>query len=136
VQRCVDTFFYGLFMDRDLLRAKGLHPADMRRARVDGWRLHIGARAALFPDPAGCVHGMVMALTHAELEQLYAEPSVAMYRPEAVLATLDDGASVAALCFNLPAVEDPAPANPDYAAKLRAVAQRLALPAVYVQSIR
>ena len=46
-----------------------------------------------------------------------------------------DGATVAALCYNLP--ESPAAdeQDADYAAKLRALAERIGLPSEYVRSI-
>jgi len=70
------------------------------------------------------------------VQRLYAEPSVAAYRPEAVIAQLMDRSCLPALCFNLPHSDEPAAANPEYAEKLRAVAARLKLPADYVMSIR
>jgi hypothetical protein len=136
MERRVDVFFYGLFMDQQALREKGFDPTDIRQARVERMTLRLGARATLVRDPTGCVHGMLMALPHAELDRLYAEPSVASYRPDPVLATLADGTSLPALCFNLPVPPHPDEANPEYAAKLKAVAQRLGLPNVYIESIR
>jgi hypothetical protein len=76
-----------------------------------------------------------MSLTHAELDRLYAEPSVEAYRPEPVIALLSDGSIVAALCFNLPAVPAGLQSNPEYAAKLRIAAKRMGLPENYVASI-
>jgi len=98
--------------------------------------LRIGRRATLIPDPAKCVHGFVFGLTHDEIERLYAEPSVAAYRPEAVIAQLTDRSCIPALCFNLPPSNETEAANPEYAEKLRVVASRLGLPADYVASIR
>ena len=100
--RRLEIFFYGLFMDTEVLEAKGIHPVDIRLAAVPGFRLRIGARAALVPAPGGEVHGVLMRLSHAEVEKLYSEPSVQVYRPEPVLATASNGASVASLCYNLP----------------------------------
>jgi len=79
---------------------------------------------------------MLMQLTHAEIEQLYSEPSVQAYRPEAVLAQLRDGSFLPALCFNL--VDPPAPEekNPEYAAKLKQLAIRLRLPSGYIEGMR
>jgi hypothetical protein len=134
--RLVDVFFYGLFMDADALHARGFHPANGRRAWVNGMALHIGRRATLAPNPAKSVHGFVFGLSHAEIDRLYAEPSVAMYRPEAVIAQLADGSTVPALCFNLPPSDEIEPLHPEYADKLRAVAERLGLPADYIASIR
>jgi hypothetical protein len=136
MNRNVDVFFYGLFMDPDALRAKSLHPLNIRQASVQRMALRLGDRATLVPDPAASVHGMLMELSHPELDRLYAEPSVAAYRAEPVLAKLADGDSVPALCFNLPMPPDPDQSNPEYAAKLQAVARRLGLPEYYVARIR
>ena len=134
--RPIDVFFYGLFMDAEALHANGFHPVNARQACVPGMSLQIGRRATLVPNPAGCAHGFVIGLSHAEVERLYAEPSVAAYRPEAVIAQLMDRSCLAALCFNLPPSDEPVQANPEYAEKLRAVANRLGLPADYAASIR
>jgi hypothetical protein len=134
--RSIDVFFYGLFMDAEALRANGFHPTGVRRASVSGMALQIGRRATLVRDAAKCVHGFVIGLSQEEVQRLYAEPSVAAYRPEDVIAQFADQSCVAALCFNLPPTDAAAEANPQYAEKLRAVANRLGLPADYIASIR
>ena len=135
-QRLLDVFFYGLFMDRQLLDGKGIRPTDIRLAAVPGFVLRIGARAALVPTPTEEVHGVLMKLSHADIDKLYAEPSVQAYRPEPVLAIVRDGATVAALCYNLPEPPSPDEHNAEYASKLRALAQRIGLPSDYVASMR
>ncbi len=122
-------------MDADALREKGFHPADARRASVEDMALHLGERATLVPERGGRVHGMLMSLTHAELDRLYAEPSVEAYRLEPVLASLADGSIVAVLCFNLPAVPAGVGSNPEYAAKLRIAAKKMGLPETYIANI-
>jgi hypothetical protein len=134
--RPVDVFFYGLFMDADALRASGFHPIGARQACVSGMSLQIGRRATLIPDSSKCVYGFVIGLSRAEAERLYSDPSVAAYRPEAVIAQLTDRSCLPALCFNLPPSDEPVEANPEYAEKLRVVASRLGLPADYAASIR
>jgi hypothetical protein len=134
--RKIDVFFYGLFMDEDLLRSKGVTPANLRPAAVAGFELRIGDRATLIPAHSGLVYGLVASLSHAELERLYSEPSVSAYRPEAVLAELSTGEVLAALCFNLPEPPSAGERNVDYALKLRSLAERLNFPADYVASIR
>ena len=99
--RRIEVFFYGLFMDADFLRGKGADPINIRAACVPGFALRIGQRATLLRIPDARVYGILMELTHVEIEQLYAEASVRAYRPEAVLAELTDGSRVPALCFNL-----------------------------------
>ncbi|HVG36074.1 MAG TPA: gamma-glutamylcyclotransferase family protein [Pyrinomonadaceae bacterium] len=134
--RRIDVFFYGLFMDEALLREKGVHPLNRRTASVENFCLVIGERATLVPCPGETAHGVLFSLTHAELDALYAEASVRVYRPEALLAQLEDGSATAALCFNLPAQPSKEERNPQYAAKLRALADRLGLPQSYVSSIQ
>jgi hypothetical protein len=133
--RMVSVFFYGLFMDADMLRSKGFHPANERQASVAGMALRLGQRAALALDPSKSAYGFVMDLSQEELDLLYSDPSVAAYRPEAVTAPLTSGADIAALCYNLPMPPRPDERNPAYAAKLREVGRRLGLPHQYVESI-
>ena len=130
--RNADVFFYGLFMDEELLRAKGLIPQRAELASVDGLALRIGQRAALVPSPGG----RVVSLTLDELDRLYSEPSVQEYKAQAVLAHLATGGVVAALCYNLSRPPSPAERNPEYASRLRAVAQKVGLPPDYVASLQ
>lgn len=134
--RRVDVFFYGLFMDVEVLREKGVEPTGVRPARLPGFSLRIGRRATLVPDLDGTVHGVVMELTHDDVDELYAEQSVRSYRPEAVLVELVDGSRRPALCFNLVTPPADGDASAEYAAKLRDVAGRIGLPADYVRTIR
>jgi hypothetical protein len=83
-QRHLDVFFYGLFMDQQVLEAKG----------------------------------------------------VQAYRPAPVLALVADGATVAALCYNLPEPPAPDERNVEDASKLRSLAERIGLPTDYVASIQ
>lgn len=134
--RRIDVFFYGLFMDAELLRSKGAFPQNLRPAGVPGFRLRIGERATLLQDSDACAHGVLMELTHDEIERLYSEASVSAYRAEAVLAQLDDGSKLPALCFNLIEPPNQNQRNPEYAAKLRELARRLELPTDYVEAIQ
>jgi hypothetical protein len=136
LDRSAEVFFYGLFMDQELLQTKGIQPERVEVAWVDGLELRIGQRAALARSKQGQVYGLVMTLTLAQLEKLYAEPGVEAYRPEAVLAHLSGGGTIAAMCYNLPHPPAASERNPDYADRLRAVARKVGLPAEYLASIR
>ena len=134
--RRVDGFFYGLFMDADVLGESQIVPERPRRARVDDFALRIGQRATLVPAVGARAYGMVYALHHTALDTLYTAPGLDDYRPEAVLARSVDGDGAwPALCFNL--IEPPGPdeANADYAARLREILRRLEFPPEYVASI-
>ena len=131
-----EVFFYGLFMDRELLADKGLQPINDRPAKVDGYSLKIGKRATLVPASNSVVHGIVMTLSNAELHSLYNESSVRDYRPDWVTAVFSDDTARSVLCFNLPAPPTSEEHNEDYANRLRTVATKLGLPAEYVDSIK
>jgi hypothetical protein len=134
--RQITIFFYGLFMDVELLRGKGVQPANVRHACVPGFALRIGQRATLIPNAESCAYGIIMELSHGEIEKLYSDASVSAYRAEAVPAQLADGSYIPALCFNLVVPPAPEEANSEYAVKLRELARRLKLPFGYVESIR
>ncbi len=134
--RRVSVFFYGLFMDVELLRAKGVNPTNAQAACVPGFVLRIGQRATLEPNNDFSAHGILMELSQAEIEQLYSEQSFRAYRPEAVLCELADRSYVPALCFNLVGPIGTTEVNSEYATKLRELARRLHLPPEYVKTIR
>jgi hypothetical protein len=134
--RRIDVFFYGLFMDVALLQQQGIHPANIRRARVEGFDLAIAERATLVPRAACAVFGILISLTHEDLTLLYADASVQDYRPEAVLAITEDGRGIPALCYNLTTLPTGSVANRTYAAALLDIARRLGFPDAYQARIR
>jgi AIG2-like family len=131
----INVFFYGLFMDSSLLHAKGLSPDIQSSAQLPGYTIRIGNRATLIPEPNKNVYGMLMSLTHPEIDSLYGEESLKAYRPEPVMIHTKDGRILPALCFNL--IESPAAheRNEQYADKLKLVAINCGLPEEYVNSI-
>jgi len=133
--RRIDAFFYGLFMDREVLRKVGVEPLDPRRAYVEEFSLHIGQRATLMPFPGGRAYGMLFGLKHSELDRLYAGPGLEQYRPEAVLARPLDGPPTPALCYNLREAPRTHDRNPEYAARLQRALSVLEFPAEYVASV-
>ena len=134
--RTVEIFFYGLFMDVELLRQQKLAPRHPRRAFVDGFEIRIGARASLVPAAGARAYGMLMGLAPADIAQLYRSPGLEPYMPEAILARTMDGEAVPALCYNLAEPPGPAERNAAYAARLRAVLAALEFPEDYVASVR
>ena len=133
--RRIDAFFYGLFMDIEILRAGGVAPVNPRRAYVDDFALRIGQRATLLPSAGARAYGMLFALTHAELEQLYAAPGLEEYRPEAVFAHPLEGTPGPALCYNLRQAPRPHERNPEYAARLQRTLATLGFPPDYIAAV-
>ncbi len=133
--RRIDAFFYGLFMDGEILRKAGVEPTSPRRAYVDGFTLRIGQRATLVPSAGDRAYGMLFALTHQELVRLYAAPGLEQYQSEAVLAQPLVGTPLPALCYNLRDAPQPHERNPEYAGQLQRVLRELDFPEEYVASV-
>ena len=128
------VFFYGLFMDEDLLKEKGLNPESPRLAQVIGYGLRIGERATLEKSAGERAYGCVIELGEAELDHLYAEASVADYIPESLTAADLQGRSIAAISYILP-MHKLSGHNPAYARSLAIVARKLGHPDDYIREI-
>jgi hypothetical protein len=128
------VFFYGLFMDANLLAEKGIFPQDAAIGHVEGFSLCIGERATLLRTAGARAYGVVMEISSGEAKDLYAESSVADYVPESVTAELMDGSKVEASCYILPS-EKVTGTNKDYAEALLKVARKLGLPEAYLAEI-
>ena len=133
--RQVAVFLYGLFMDAGALARKGVRASDPRIARLAGYRLCIGKRATLAPDPNDTVYGVLMQVSADDLGRLYSEPSVMDYRPEPVRVVLGDGRMLDAICYNLPPSLEQAAPDPGYAPALYELAASLGLPRCYLDRI-
>jgi hypothetical protein len=130
----VDVFFYGLFMDSDVLHDYQVVAVDPRPAYAEGYALRIGRRATLIPFAGQRAYGMVYALTEADLDRLYSGPGLEQYRPEPLLVQMHGGMTLPVLCYVCPRPQ-PGEANAEYAARLRAVLQKLHFPPEYVKTV-
>ena len=88
------VFFYGLFMDQEILTENGYHPSEMEVACLKNYQLKIGMRATLIPEDHHKTWGTIMSLSPSELNKLYSAPSVSDYRPANVDCILQNGATV------------------------------------------
>jgi hypothetical protein len=134
-KRRIDGFFYGLFMDGDVLKGQSVTALNPRKAYVDDFELCIGRRSTLVPNEGARSYGVVYALTHEDLDRLYSSPGLREYYPEAVIATTLESQSLPALCYNLREKPGRHEANPEYAEELRAVLARFSFPSDYIESI-
>ena len=125
--RLHDVFFYGLYMDPEILRQKGVDPRNPRVAYANNYKLKIGNKATLLRAVGERAHGIVYSLTHSEIDSLYRGSGLHEYLPEALSIKAGDE-SFPALCCNL--IEPPAESesNAEYAGRLKAVMSKLGVP--------
>lgn len=135
MMRRVSGFFYGLFMDAEVLARMDVYVANGRNASVAGYALRIGKRATLVPMPDAVSYGVVYCLTHTDLEKLYGSHGLEAYKPEALAISTFDGEMIPALCYNLPEAPTAQERNTDYARNLRFVLSKLGFPPEYIASV-
>jgi hypothetical protein len=144
------TFFYGSFINLDVLKQVDLAPERVEVARLGGFDIDIAPLANLVRSQRDCVWGILATASHAELARLYDYARDGLggtYLPEAVLAeSFGDppyrdksparGAGVwrPALCYIAPRIA-PAPAADDYIDRIATPARDFGFPDWYVSRI-
>jgi hypothetical protein len=133
----VSTFFYGSFINLDVLAKVHIVPERVDVARLSGFDVRIRPLANLVRSDQHCVYGILVTATHAELTRLYAYARDGLggtYLPEAVLIDTLDGRFQPALCYIAPDLPD-APATADYVDRIVGPARRFGFPAWYVERL-
>jgi hypothetical protein len=90
-QKSVWVFFYGSFIDLDVLKREDVVVEQFEVARLSGFDVEIKPLANLVRSKQHCVYGIVATTTHLELRGLYSQGWVSSYLPEAVLVETLDG---------------------------------------------
>lgn len=125
-ERLHRVFFYGLYMDPDILSSLGVQTRDSCKATAMDYQLRIGKLATLTRKNGASAIGMVYSLTHQELDTLYDKPGLEAYRAEAILVQSEHGQECV-LCCNLLATPSDQERNPEYEEKLKKVFLKLGL---------
>jgi hypothetical protein len=131
------TFFYGSYMNLDVLREVDLVPERHEVARLDGYDILIAPRANLVRSNGRGVWGILATATHRELQRLYAHAKDVLgelYLPEAVLARTTNGDYRPALCYLCPDMER-RPAEAGYVERIVAPARQLRFPMWYIERL-
>lgn len=136
--RRVEVFFYGSYINFDVLAEAGIDERPYDLVRLPGYRLHIGPLANLVADEASQAYGILTRLTHNELHRLYnghaREKLGGVYHPEAVLVFNIDNALMPALCY-LSHDMQPAEPDPGYVDRILRPAREYGFPADYLADI-
>jgi len=131
------TFFYGSYINLNVLREVNYVPEKWEVGRLDGFDIRIQPRANLVRSDEHSVYGILATGTHAELGRLYAHAKDVLgeiYLPEAVLVEARDGKWKPAMCYICPAMAT-RPAAKDYVDRIVAPAREYGFPAWYIQRL-
>ena len=133
------VFFYGSYINLDVLKEVDLVPGEYENATLAGFDLRIAPRANLVRDKLSVVYGILAKCRHAELDRLYADHAKGklgeVYLPEAVVTEDVNGHLRPALTYIAP-VMDPRPAEAAYVERIAKPAEAFGFPAAYIERIR
>ncbi|MFZ5747153.1 MAG: gamma-glutamylcyclotransferase family protein [Pseudomonadota bacterium] len=133
------VFFYGSYINLDVLKEVDLIPAHWETAVLSGFDLVIAPRANLQRSSGQAAFGVLATATHAELDRLYVDHAKGVlgeiYLPEAVLTSDMSGNLRPALTYIAPSME-PRSAERDYVERIAQPAELYGFPDWYVEKIR
>lgn len=131
------TFFYGSYINPDVLAEADLRPDSYEVASLSGFDITIGPLANLVRSQHHVVYGVLVEATHEELRRLYDHAEHVLggvYLPEAVLCKTASGAFVPALCY-LSHEMEPAQASVEYVSRIVRPARSYGFPVWYVERL-
>lgn len=132
------VYFYGSYINLEVLAEVDLVPARVEVARLSGYDIRIGPLANLVPSREHTVYGILATATHRELHRLYLEHAQGVlggtYEPQAVLAETLDGQWRPAMCY-IAHNMDEAPAAGEYVERIARPARQLGFPDWYCARI-
>ncbi len=131
----VRIFFYGSFMDLELLRTLGVVPRAFGTAELKHWNIAFCPLATLVRIEGGSVYGIVAEMSRTEVETLYSREDLRHYKPVDIIAETESNKHVPAQCYisqrgmgQKPSVE--------YLQRVIHAAENLSLPTTYLAMLR
>lgn len=132
--RMVSVYFYGGLINPKVQQSVGLTLAAPVTAILHGYTLVFEPWVNLRCDPGGHVYGLLAAVPHAMLAQVY-ERLAARYDPYPVTCVVDDGQLRPALCYIAPTMSS-GPIDRTHVENLAEGAAECGFPDAYVTMIR
>ena len=129
------TFFYGSYINLNVLNEVELVTEQYEVAKLSGFDIQIRPLANLVRSDRHCVYGIAATATHDELRRLYAHAEHVLggvYLPEAVLTETLDRKWRPALCY-IASSMDPKPAAGDYIDRIVGPAKEYGFPTWYIE---
>ena len=137
VEPKVWTFFYGSYINFNVLKEVNFIPEKWKVAKLSGFDIIIQPRANLIRSDRHCVYGILATATHNELDRLYTHAKNVLgevYLPEAVLVEILNGQWRPAMCYIAPSME-PKPAANDYIDRIVKPAREFGFPGWYIEHL-
>jgi AIG2-like family len=130
----VATLFYGSFIRPDVMSLVGIESSSVTVAKLSGYDICFDPHANIFRSEQHSIYGVLVHVTHEELNRLYRRDGVGEFLPEAVLVEIDGNKLLPALCF-IPPLRSNAPPDYGYVEQIIKAAKTHGFPSWYLNRL-
>ncbi len=95
----VKIFFYGSFMDLEVLRTLGVVPKRFETAELKNWGITFSPMATLVRSEGDSVYGTIAELSRDEVRMLYSKGDLKRYYPVDITVSTKGNELVPVVCY-------------------------------------
>src|SRR2546426_11825201 len=131
----LQVFFYGSFMDTEVLRNLGVVPKKVETAELKNWSIIFSPLATIVRSEGDSVYGTIAELSQDQVRMLYTRDDLKHYNPVDITVATKRSKGVSAQCY----ISKPSTGqNPseEYLRRVIQAAERLGFPPVYLARLR
>jgi hypothetical protein len=128
-------FFYGSFMDLEILRTLGVVPQAFETAELKNWCITFSPMATLVRSERDSVYGAIAELSRTEVQMLYSRDDLKHYNPVDISVSTKRGKSVPAQVYISEPQKGQKP-SVEYLQRVIRAAESLGLPSAYLEKLR
>jgi AIG2-like family len=128
-------FFYGSFMDLEILRTLGVVPQTFETAELKNWSITFSPMATLVRSERDSVYGAIAELSRTEVRMLYSRDDLKHYNPVDILVSTKRSKSVPAQVY----ISEPQMGQKpsvEYLQRVIRAAEGLGFPSAYLEKLR
>jgi hypothetical protein len=131
----LNIFFYGSFMDLELLRTLGVVPKTFGKAELKNWSIAFSSMATLVQSEGDSVYGTIAELSRDEVRMLYTRDDLKHYSPVDIAVATERNKRVPAQCYISKPGAGQKP-SVEYLRRVIQAAESLGFPPAYLAKLR
>ena len=128
-------FFYGSFMDLEVLRTLGVVPKTFETAELKNWSITFSPMATLVQSEGDSVYGTLADLSPDEVRMLYTRDDLKHYNPVDITVATKRNKRVPAQCYISKPGKRQKP-SVEYLLRVTQAAESLGFPPAYLAKLR
>jgi hypothetical protein len=128
-------FFYGSFMDLEVLRTLSVVPKNVETAELKNWSITFSPMATLVQSEGDSVYGTIAELSRDEVRILYTRDDLKHYNPVGITVATKQNKRVPAQCYISKPGSGQKP-SVEYLRRVIQAAESLGFPSAYLEELR